>query len=240
MFKNVKVKKIIVPIMFYMVGTFFVFRSVQAENINNLRPPKPATPVAVETEPEIVPAKPIHKDPPPASMIREPRIPNGLRKHSLGLGIGQTSLFGDFEELGENKITLDILYTYSASHSFDLTIDLHHDKYSFKEQWVQTSGLAIGIKAKAYQFDAFAPYGIFGFGFYAPRAKRLIDSVYVTSKGKLIFGWHLGAGADLKLNNHFSVGIQLQYHNPFDIKQEIGSEISGTYSKMLITGMYTF
>jgi hypothetical protein len=229
MFKNLKVKKILVPIMFIMIGTFLFSESAQAENVNNLQPPTP--PVQERAQPV---------DPPPTAIIAGPRIPNGLHKHSVGIGIGQTSLFGDFEELGENKITFDLLYSYSASHSFDLFIDAHHAKYSFKEQWLQTTGLAIGIKAKAYQFDSFSPYGIFGFGFYSPKAKRLINSVLVESSTKLIFGWHIGAGAELKLNNHFSVGVQLQYHNPFDIKQEIGTEISGTYSKMLITGMYTF
>ena len=29
-------------------------------------------------------------------------------------------------------------------------------------------------------------------------------------------------------------------HNPFDIKQENGPEVEGSYSKIMITSMYTF
>ena len=179
-------------------------------------------------------------NPAPRAMQAEPRIPSNLKKHSVGVGIGQTFLVGSFEDLGENKITWDLLYTYSASHSFDFFANFHTEKFSFRQQWVKASGLAIGIKGRAYQFDNFSPYGVFGFGFYSPKVKRLVNNVLMESESKTTFGWHIGAGADLRLNSRFSTGILFHYHNPFDVKQEVGPVVEGSYAKMLITGMFTF
>ncbi|MCR9203128.1 MAG: hypothetical protein NXH75_01015, partial [Halobacteriovoraceae bacterium] len=59
-------------------------------------------------------------------VVSEPRIPNGIRKHSLGIGVGQTFVAGDFNDTGEDQITWDLLYNYSASYSFDLLTNFHH------------------------------------------------------------------------------------------------------------------
>ena len=100
--------------MLVMIGTFFVSGHAFSENENNLKSNNATTP---------------NTDPAPASRAPEPRIPNGLKKHSIGIGIGQTFLVGEFEDLGENKITWDLLYSYSASHSYDLLMNFHHEKY---------------------------------------------------------------------------------------------------------------
>lgn len=202
--------------MLVVIGTFFVSTNLFAQEANKNPAPKP-------TE------RP------------EPRIPSALKKHSFGVGVGQTFLVGDFENLGENKITWDLLYNYSASHSFDFFANFHTEKYSFRQQWVKATGLAIGIKGRAYQFDNFSPYGLFGFGFYSPKIKKFVNNVLLESESKATFGWHIGAGADLKLNSKLSTGILFHYHNPFDVKQDtVGLEVEGSYFKMLITGMFTF
>ena len=178
--------------------------------------------------------------PAPSARTEAPRPTGGLKVHSVGIGLGQTFIKGDFDDHGEDKITFDLLYNYSASHSFDLMIDLHSHKHDFKETYVRLTGLAIGIKAKLYNFDNFSPFAVAGLGFYSPKVKRLINNVLVESESKVVFGTHLGGGGELELNDKFTAGLLAQYHNPFDMKQELGPEVEGSYYKLLITGYYHF
>ena len=165
---------------------------------------------------------------------------SGLQKHSLGIGLGQTFVAGDFADTGEDKITWDLLYNYSASYSFDLLVDFHHSKQSFANTYTQLTSLNMGFKTKFYQIDNFSPFAVAGLGFYAPKVKRLIGDRYVESETKLAFGYHIGAGGDLKLNDKMTVGLYGSFHNPFDVKQELGPQVEGRYYKLLITAFYTF
>lgn len=178
--------------------------------------------------------------PAPSARSEAPRPSGALKVHSFGIGLGQTFIHGDFDDHGEDKITFDLLYNYSASHSFDLMIDLHSHKHSYKEKYVRLTGLAAGIKAKLYNFDNFAPFAVAGLGFYAPKVKRILNNAFVESESKVVFGTHLGGGGELKLNDKFTAGLLAQYHNPFDMKQELGPEVEGSYFKLLITGFYHF
>lgn len=176
----------------------------------------------------------------PAVSSQGPRPTGAINVHSLGIGLGQTSILGDFDDNGEDKITFDILYNYSASHSFDLLVDLHSHKHSHEGKWVRLTGLATGIKAKLYNFDNFAPFALVGLGFYSPKVKRIINNALVESQSKVVFGYHFGAGGDLRLNDKFTIGLLAQYHNPFDIKQELAPDVEGSYFKLLITGFFHF
>jgi len=164
----------------------------------------------------------------------------GLKKHSIGLGIGQTFLIGDFSDLGDDSITADLLYNYSASHSFDLLAGIHYSSHDFERTSVSLLGATLGIKAKLFQFDEFSPFAVGGFGFYAPQVERITNNAIEKSERSLVFGYHLGVGADLRLNNLFTIGLLAQYHNPFDVKQDFGREVEGSYYKLLITTFYTF
>ncbi len=163
-----------------------------------------------------------------------------INKHSVGLGLGQTFLAGDFDRDGNDAITVDAFYDYSASHSFDMFANLHYSKHEFKNREVVLPGLALGIKGKFVQFDSFSPYVQGGLGFYRPKVKRIVDERLVESEGKITFGINLGAGVELRLNENFKFGLLASIHNPFDIKQELGTDIEGSYSKLLLTGFYTF
>lgn len=177
---------------------------------------------------------------PTTTSVQTPRITSNLKKHSVGLGLGQTFLMGDFDKHGENEISWDILYNYSASHSFELMAGFHSSKYTFKDSFVRTTGLTTSIKGKLYQFDSFAPFALGGLGFYSPKVRRVVNNQILESESKLVFGVNLGAGVDLRLNENFTVGMLAQYHNPFDVKQELGPEVEGSYTKLLITTLYTF
>jgi hypothetical protein len=163
-----------------------------------------------------------------------------INKHSVGFGLGQTFLAGDFDRDGTDSITLDAFYDYSASHSFDMYANLHYSKHDFQNREVILPGLALGIKGKFVQFDSFSPYVQGGLGFYRPKVKRIVDNALVESEGKVTFGLNLGAGVELRLNENFKFGILASLHNPFDIKQDLGTDIEGSYSKLLLTGFYTF
>ncbi|ATH09055.1 hypothetical protein BIY24_14210 [Halobacteriovorax marinus] len=174
------------------------------------------------------------------SEIPTSRNMSTLNKHSVGIGIGQTFLMSEFADKGEDKITWDLFYNYSASHSFDFIANFHTSKHKHLNQYTQLTGLALGIKAKVFHFDNFAPFVTGGFGFYQPKMRRMINNELVTSKTKLTFGYHAGAGADLRLNDKFTVGVLGALHNPFDVKQELQPEVEGSYVKLMMTVFYTF
>lgn len=216
-------RNILVGTAIFAVSTSFSFSQTRIEKLTSKDNEKKATAL-------------------PAVPNNSPRPTNALNVHSLGIGLGQTFLNGDFDDNGEDKITFDILYNYSASHSFDLLIDLHSHKHSFQGKYVRLTGLATGIKAKLYNFDNFAPFAVAGLGFYAPKTKRLnsAGTALVESESKVVFGIHLGAGGELRLNDKFTVGLLGQYHNPFDIKQELAPDVEGSYFKLLITSFFHF
>ena len=163
-----------------------------------------------------------------------------LKTHSIGIGIGQTFLLGDFDDNGEDAITVDIFYSYAASYSFDFFVNAHYSHHDFMDKEVDLPGIAFGIKGKFFQFDQFTPFAIAGLGFYKPKATRNNAGQLQETDSKFTFGTSFGVGVELKLNNKFAFGILAQYHNPFDVKQEVGLPLEGSYSKLMITSMYTF
>ena len=160
-----------------------------------------------------------------------------INKHSLGFGLGQTFLLGKFEKKGDNKVTTDILYSYTASYSFDLLLNFHYSEHEHKKKRVLLRGYTMSIKARSYEFDAFSPFLLGGLGFYMP---QITDSDGETSEGKFTFGFNAGAGVDLRLNRDVTVGILAQFHKPFEVKQDETENVSGSYFKLLLTTMYLF
>lgn len=159
-----------------------------------------------------------------------------INQHGIGIGLGQTFLLGNFERYGDNKITGDIFYTYTASYSFDFLANLHSSRHSYKDKDVDLKGLNFSIKGRPYEFDNFSPYFVAGLGFYWPVIYKDSES----SDEKNTFGFNVGAGVDLRLNYNFVVGLLGQFHNPFDIKQDDFNDVRGSYFKLLMTAMYLF
>ena len=160
--------------------------------------------------------------------------------HAVGVGIGQTFLAGDFSDTGDDSITADLFYEYSASHSFDFIANFHYSKHDFRTTSTTVSGLALGIKAKLFNFDSFSPFALGGLGFYGPRMERDFDGTVVKSDSKIVFGYHAGVGAELDLNHRVKVGFMGTMHNPFDVRQETQPEVEGAYYKLLLTIFYKF
>lgn len=168
------------------------------------------------------------------------RIPGSIHKHSIGIGVGQTFLRSDFAENGNDKITPDLYYTYSASYSFDFVANLHYSEHSYLNREASIKGLALSIKGKGFQFDAFSPFLLGGFGFYLPSVKRIQNGVPTDTRTQLVFGMNLGGGVELRLNDEATVGVIAHYHDPFDVRQDVGAELEGSYMKLLILASYTF
>lgn len=166
--------------------------------------------------------------------------PRQLQQHGIGLGLGQTFLMGNYGKYGEDKITLDLFYSYAASYSFDLLLNAHMSEHKDNSERMKLMGLTSSIKARLVEFDNFSPYVLGGLGFYAPRAKREINGDNDWSDQKLTFGLNFGGGFDLRLNDQYVVGILAHIHSPFSIEQDKGSDLKGYYAKLLITGMYLF
>lgn len=160
------------------------------------------------------------------------------KRHFVGFGLGQTFLRSDFQDNGQNSITPDIHYDYEASHSFDFTTNLHFSRHKHQERYTQIFGLALGVKGKLFQFDYFSPYLMGGLGFYIPKLKRDSGEELQETKSQSVLGIHFGAGAELILNYKVKVGIFLHYHNPFDVKQDVGRKVEGSYYKLQMIGYY--
>ena len=168
------------------------------------------------------------------------RAPEEIKKHSFGVGIGQTFLNSELGQNGDDHITIDLYYNYSASHSFDLLVNLHHSSHDRLPRKASITGLAVGIKGRLFQFDSFSPFVVGGLGFYAPTVTRYEKGSFTETPMNIAFGSHFGAGGELKLNDKFKIATLLHFHNPFDSRQEMGKVLEGSYYKLLINSYYTF
>lgn len=163
-----------------------------------------------------------------------------LHTHSVGVGLGQVFLYGDHDDYGDSGLGVDLFYAYTASYSFDLLINAHYSSHSSGQEKTTLWGTTVNIKGRVLDFDAFSPYLLAGLGFYAPKNRRFVGGNLKDSSGKIGFGFSIGTGADLRLNNRVSMGLMLAYHSPFDISQDNDPEVSGSYLRVLLNAMYTF
>lgn len=202
-----------------------------------LKDVSPRTQTAPETAPKSKAPVEVEEDSLVSGEMGGSPSPRRLRQHGLGLGIGQTFLFGNYGKYGQDKITADLLYSYAASHSFDLLVNGHLSTHDDNSEEMKLLGLTGSIKGRIVEYDNFSPYFLAGLGFYAPQADR--DGTGKTTR-KLTFGLNWGGGMDLRLNENYVVGVMAQMHWPFKVQQDEGSDLKGYYMKLLLTGMYLF
>lgn len=160
-----------------------------------------------------------------------------IQKHAIGVGLGQTFTLEDFGKFGEDKVTVDFLYTYTASYSFDLMINIHSSEHTKKDKKLFLRGYTMSFKGRSYEFDSFSPFLLGGLGFYSPQIQTKSGK---RSDEKLAFGINAGAGVDLRLNSHVIIGMMGQFHKPFEIEQDDTEDLNGSYFKLLLTSMYLF
>lgn len=172
------------------------------------------------------------------SFSQEPRQ---IKKHSVGLGVGQTFLISDFADNGEDSITaFDLYHSYSVSYSFDLFSNIHYSSHSKGANKTKLMGINTSIKSRLYEFDSFSPYLMGGLGFYSPKLTRTIGSRQITSDSKFVFGFNLGAGIDLSLSKTLTLGLLAHYHHPLKVAQDGQPSINGSYLKILMALFYKF
>jgi opacity protein-like surface antigen len=116
----------------------------------------------------------------------------------------------------------------------------HWSNHSYLNRESTARGLALAIKGKGYQIDAFSPFVFGGFGFYYPSATRLVGSELLETRSQLVFGVNAGGGVELRLNSKVVIGAIFHYHDPFDVRQEVGPTLQASYLKLLFTVLYTF
>lgn len=166
--------------------------------------------------------------------------PRRLQQHGLGFGLGQTFLMGNYAKYGADKITVDFLYSYAASYSFDLLVNAHMSEHKDNSERMKLLGLTSSIKGRFVEYDNLSPFFLAGLGFYAPEATRSTGTGTKSTDQKVTFGLNFGGGVDLRLNDQYVVGVMGQMHWPFKVQQEDQSDLKGYYMKLLITGMYLF
>lgn len=167
-----------------------------------------------------------------------------VHSHALGIGLGETFLYGDYYHLGENKLDLDAFYAYKASYSFDFLVNFHSATYKKENQKIDLTGIAFDIKARLFDFDSFAPFIAGGLGLYWPKAKRLqnINNVLTPtdSETKLTLGANVAVGAELDLNQNWTFGLMDSLHWPFRVKQSHQPSLGGYFNKLMLTVFYHF
>ncbi len=228
--------------MAFMAMSFFGPSSSYAQSGPKAFSPKIKTPNTANelTTKEVKksPEAPIEREssPLPTHSVAQRRVQN----HGLGFGLGQTFLMGNYAKNGNDKITVDMLYSYAASYSFDLLVNAHMSEHTKNNERMKVMGLTTSFKGRLVEYDNLSPYFLGGLGFYAPKAKRNNGVSNEWSKQKVTFGLNFGGGVDLRLNDNYVVGVLGQMHWPFKVQQDNQADLKGYYFKLLITGMYLF
>lgn len=204
-----------------------------------IKTPKTSEELAPSKDEKKVPVEEVEeRESPSASMSSG--SPRRLQQHGLGFGLGQTFLMGNYAKHGTDKITVDLLYSYAASYSFDLLVNAHMSEHKDNSERMKLLGLTSSIKGRFVEYDNLSPFFLGGLGFYAPEARRSTATGTKSTDQKVTFGLNFGGGVDLRLNDHYVVGVMGQMHWPFKVQQESQSDLKGYYMKLLITGMYLF
>lgn len=172
----------------------------------------------------------------PAATLENNSSTPAFLTHAIGLGLGQTLLFGDFADHGDDALAFDLFYQYRASYTFDFLANFHTHTYKQDDnQKTDLTGFTLNIKGRVFDFDAFAPYLTGGLGMYWPRVTRIQGASLVESEKQAVLGLNAGAGADLQLNEHFSFGFAAFYHQPFNVKQDTQAGVNGSYLRLMAT-----
>ncbi len=154
--------------------------------------------------------------------------------NNLSLDIGQNFLVAsDYQD----SIGLQGSYTYGVSNLFAFTSSLGYSSHS--EGKYNKLHLLVGPRLNLASYDRVIPFVNAGLGFY--RASRDINQT--NSISGMMFGVHMGAGADLQLTRETYFGAALTYHQLFGTNKEtsIGPvDIASNYLTFMAHVGYTF
>jgi opacity protein-like surface antigen len=157
--------------------------------------------------------------------------------HSAGLMVGQVWPSGNFGQNIEGSVGPGIFYEYAASDIFSVYAEAL--KSTHASDSLKITSYAAGIKSVLIYIDKLAPYAEFGMGLY-----NVDQAVAAGTASKTLFGFNIGVGADLDLNDRVFAGMVFQFHNIFTGTAELPNgghtEISGRWSGLFIRGGFRF
>lgn len=163
--------------------------------------------------------------------------------HNVSLGLGQIFLFGKLGKTYSDSIGYQVHYNYGVSDIFAFDTGLEfssHPEKTNTELGFSLGSARAGLRTNLSWFDKLIPYGVFGLGFYRP-TYDITDTYAMTS---MLFGIHLGVGADLELTRNLFFGAALSFHDILGTTKftEDGApfDVGGTYTAFLLRGGVTF
>lgn len=154
--------------------------------------------------------------------------------NNVSLDIGQNFLIGsDYQD----SIGLQGSYTYGVSDLLAFSSSLGVSSHS--EGKYSKLHLLVGPRLNLASYDRIIPYVNAGLGFY--RASRDLNET--NSISGMMFGVHMGAGADLQLTRETYFGAALTYHQLFGTNKDTSLgpiDLASNYMTFMAHIGYTF
>lgn len=181
-----------------------------------------------------------------ALVFSAPRVANAAAgSHSVGIGLGQVLLMGDFSKNFSDGLGLKLTYGYEASDMFGLLASFGFSSHSNADasNTLLIKGFQPDLKVNFAYIDKLVLYGFTGFGIY-----RVNEALARNAGAVWTLGFELGTGFLLNLDNHFSFGSALGFNNIFgktdsatvNASAPNGITIGGTFLSITLNGVYTF
>jgi len=150
--------------------------------------------------------------------------------HTVGLMVGQTWAAGEIgKDFDGGAVAPGLFYEYEASDVFNLYAQGLFA--NFNDGILKDNSANVGIKAHLVYYDKLAPYVLVGAGLYF--VNRAVSAPSETAS-KTVFGFQLGAGADLDIGERFLVGLELDVHTLF-----AGTAVTPSTKRVEISGRQT-
>ncbi len=157
--------------------------------------------------------------------------------HNLALDLGQVFLMGDLTRYSDS-IGVQAHYNYGVSDLFSFDASLGYSGHSSR---YSVGSLLAGMRMNLASIDKIVPYGTAGLGFYKPTYNDIIHADTATphltdtqSLSGLVFGLHLGVGADLIMSRSMFFGAAITFHNMFGTS----ASLPGNNTQIGINGSY--
>ncbi len=172
-----------------------------------------------------------------ASRDIESNGPFSPNSHNIALNLGQVFLMGNLTEKYSDNLGTQLSYTYGVSDILGFHSSIGYSEHS-EGQFSLLSAVA-GIRTNLNWYDKVVPNATVGLGFYRP-SYQLTPT---TSLAPILFGMHLGVGADLVMTKQIFFGAALTFNDIFSNTRQLPSgsfEVGGTYISFNLRAGVTF
>jgi opacity protein-like surface antigen len=143
--------------------------------------------------------------------------------------VGQVWPAGEIGRDVDGTVAPGLFYEYEASDVFSVYaqgIFANHNDGALK-----TTSANAGIKAHLVYYDKLAPYVLVGAGLYFVNKAMTAPS---ETASKTVFGFHVGAGAELDISDRFFAGLEFDVHSLF-----AGTAVTASTKRVEISGRWT-